>query len=366
MSSKTLASKLIPAAWRRSLREKLVAASVRHIHGPKALELGNDEAVVTCVMKNGEYYVESFIRHYSEMGFRHIFFLDNGSTDHSLEIAASFENVSVCRSNLPINTHQRLFKRYLASSSARGGWCLDVDIDELFDYPWSEVVDLSGFLKYLNKQGYNGVITQMLDLFSDRPLVHLLSTSREDIKKTYRYYDISEVTTETYVGSKMTMQFGQHNSVGSAETSLYWGGIRKTLYGNDCLLTKHSLFAIGAGLELFPHVHFVDKANLADVYGILLHYKLTANAMATATQNQHEFKQNSKTYGAFIELLEKDANRVIKSATSAEFRSAGQMTDNGFLLTSPRYDMYARERDPRGGVAEMPSATGQEWHELRA
>jgi glycosyltransferase involved in cell wall biosynthesis len=366
MSAKAVASKLIPSTWRRNLREKLVAASVRHIRGPKSLALAGDEAIVTCVMKNGEYYIESFIRHYASMGFRHIFFMDNGSTDHTLEIAASYENVSVCRSNLPISENQRLFKAYLARTSARGGWCLDVDIDELFDYPRSEVVDLSGLLQYLNKYGYNAVITQMLDLFSDRPLLHLLSTKREDIKEIYRYYDISEVSTEKYAGSKMARQFGANNSVAAADASLYWGGIRKTLYGNDCLLTKHSLFANGAGLELFPHVHFVDKARLADLYGVLLHYKLTANAMTTATQNRDEFKQNSKTYGAFIELLDKDPNRVIKAASAGEFKSATEMAESGFLLTSPRYDAYAHEREMTGERLGRLRAEEQECRELRA
>ena len=41
--------------------------------------------------------------------------------------------------------YQPLFKKYLALNSAQGGWRLDVDVDEFFDYPFSDVLKLSSF-----------------------------------------------------------------------------------------------------------------------------------------------------------------------------------------------------------------------------
>src|SRR5437588_5791323 len=146
MPMKRLLKGLLPAKWRRKIREKIVPLTVTHVYGPQTVHLASNEAAVTCVIKNGEFYIEAFIKHYSQFGFRHIFFLDNGSTDQTISLARNYKNVSVCKSNLSIQTNQTLLKKYLAQKSVRGGWCLDADIDEFFDYPCSDVLRLPEFL----------------------------------------------------------------------------------------------------------------------------------------------------------------------------------------------------------------------------
>src|SRR5947209_3875212 len=103
MLAKRVLKRLLPNNLRQAVRRYFVSHNVRQLFGPKRLRLSRNEAVVTCVVKNGEFYIESFIRHYSRMGFRHIFFLDNGSTDRTLSIAQQYPNVSVCASDLPID-----------------------------------------------------------------------------------------------------------------------------------------------------------------------------------------------------------------------------------------------------------------------
>src|SRR4030066_1320861 len=114
MDAKRLLKILLSPKLRRKIRESIVSMRVTHLFGPKRIRLSGNEAVVTCVIKNGEFYIEPFIRHYSQMGFRHIFFLDNGSTDQTISIGERHSNVSICQSKLPIDTYQNYFKRYLA------------------------------------------------------------------------------------------------------------------------------------------------------------------------------------------------------------------------------------------------------------
>ena len=344
LSVKSAAQAVLPHSLRQRLREAWVSLNVRQLHGPRTVRLSKDEAIVTCVVKNGEYYMESFIKHYLAMGFRHIFFLDNGSSDQTIAIAREYDNVSVCQSTLPINANQRLFKKYLAATSVRGGWCLDADVDELFDYPHSDVVSLQELLAYLNEHNYSAVMTQLLDMFSDRPLSHLVNEQKEDIKAVYEYYDISEVGRTSYQASPVAMNCAAANRVASNDASLLWGGIRKRLYGNDCLLTKHSLFYPEAGLELFPHIHFVNKANVADVSAVMLHYKLTSNALAMALQNRDNFTENSKTYGAFIDILQSSSEMQVKRPTARRFGNASELCEGGFLMTSPAYEGMASVR----------------------
>lgn len=334
---------LLPQNWKRKAREYLVSIKVKHLFGPPNIILAPNEAAVTCVLKNGEYYIQSFIRHYTEMGFRHIFLLDNGSTDHTISIARAYENVSVFQSLLPIDGNQCIFKAYLAKRCVMGGWCLDADIDEFLDYPFSEFVELRQLLNYLNKKKYRAVITQLLDMFPDKPLSELETRTREDaLGATYRYYDIADITRTPYTHSDLTAWFGSANEVCHANAELYFGGIRKKLYGNNCLLTKHSLFFPGSGLELFPHAHFVNGARLADISCVMLHYKLTSSALGTALQNKQGFLGTSKGYDDFIRFLLREPKYQIRQRSSLEYRSAEELVQSHFLFVSEDYRDHAR------------------------
>jgi Glycosyl transferase family 2 len=340
MVAKRVLKLLMPEKWRRKLREHIVSMSATHLHGLERIQLSDEEAIVTCLVKNGEFYMEQFIEHYSQMGFRHIFFLDNGSSDQTISIARRHKNVSVFQSKLPVDKHQGMFKKYLAHSFAKGGWCLDADIDEFFDYPFSDVIRLREFLKYLNQNQYTAVITQLLDMFSDKPASHLAREQTEDLKSVYQFYDISDVTTREYRDSAIVTNYGHKNEISNRNAALCFGGIRKTLYGNDCLLTKHSLFLPGKGLDLFPHVHFVNNARLADVSCLMHHYKLTSNALEIALQNKEKFLANSDSYGDFIDFLTNKPDYQIKQSTAQKFESTKALVESGFLFMSKEYREY--------------------------
>lgn len=337
---------MLPPAWRRKIREFAVSLNVTHLSGPKKLRLSRQDAVVTCVVKNGEFYMESFIRHHSRMGFRHIFFLDNGSTDQTIAIAQKHNNVSISQSTLPIDTYQGLFKKYLAHNSAQGAWCLDADIDEFFDFPYSNVIRLHDLLEYLNGKQYTAVMTQLLDMFSDTPLSRLTQHDDDNLSAVYEYYDTSDLAKTPYRASELVASYGSSNQVSNANAALYFGGIRKRLYGNDCLLTKHSLFMPDKRLDLFPHVHFVNHARLADVSCVMLHYKLTRNALDVALQNKEGFVGNSERYGQFIDFLSNKPAYQIKQHTAVRFKTVDELVENGFLFASQEYREYVRTKAP--------------------
>jgi Glycosyl transferase family 2 len=345
MFPKHILRSLAPPAFRRAIRKRLVSLKARHIYGPDKLQLSSDEAVVTCAVKNGEFYIEDFIRHYTDMGFRHIFFLDNGSTDRTISIAKQFSNVSIYECTLPVQAHQELFKEFLAEKGADGGWRLDADIDELFDYPYSDVVSLRNFLEYLNGKQYTAVVTQLLDMFADKPLAQVKVEQSRDLKATYSHYDLSNITKTPYRASEFAAKYGNGNALANKETAVLFGGIRKTLCGNHCMLTKHSLFFPGKRMKLFPHAHFVNNGRLADVSCAMLHYKLTANALEVALQNRDGFAGNGKIYDAFIDFVVNKSDHQIKQTTSARFRTVTELVPSGFLFMSDDYSRYA------GGVA---------------
>src|SRR5215204_5426789 len=103
--------------------------NVEHVHGPREVDYGIDELVVLVLLRNGRPYIKPFIEHYFSLGVKHIVFLDNGSTDGT-----------VLRSRLPFKKYNITLKQYLVERFGRGRWTLNADIDELFEYPYSDVV----------------------------------------------------------------------------------------------------------------------------------------------------------------------------------------------------------------------------------
>src|SRR5918998_2371334 len=161
--------------------EELLRRSIEHLHGPAEVAYDDDELVVVCIVRDGQPYIKSFIDHYFSLGARHIAFLDNRSTDGTFEALRDYDDVTVLRTDLsykaegetPGNswTREVLFKQYMISRfGQRDRWCLCADIDELFDYPYSDVLDLRSFLGYLNRKSYTAVVAHMLDMFPEKPL----------------------------------------------------------------------------------------------------------------------------------------------------------------------------------------------------
>ena len=81
----------------------------------------------------------------------------------------------------PYAKYENTMKRYLAETFSAGRWNLCADIDELFDYPFSERIGLNSFLSYLNANSYTAVVTQMLDMFADCPLSELESDPEDSL-----------------------------------------------------------------------------------------------------------------------------------------------------------------------------------------
>src|SRR5918997_5064192 len=75
--------------------------NVEHLHGPEEVAYGPDELIVLCLVRDGRPYVRSFMEHYASMGVKHMVFLDNRSTDGTVEALKEYDNVTVLRTTLP-------------------------------------------------------------------------------------------------------------------------------------------------------------------------------------------------------------------------------------------------------------------------
>ncbi len=317
-------------------RVHLLRRRVRHVHGPAAVAYEDDELLVICVVRNGEDYVQPFMAHYRALGVRHVVFLDNGSTDGTVDRLRRYDGVTVLETDAPYERYENTMKRYLAERFSPGRWNLIADIDELFDFPYSDRISLRAFLRYLNRRGYTAVAAQMLDMFADRPLNALPVDADEDLTSTYRYYDISDVVAERY----------GFLDAGDLGIRLHRGGIRRTVFGTPNGLTKAALVRMDGRTQPFVAWHHVRHARFADVSCVLRHYpflpsfyRKVQDAVATGRYGP----QTSDEYAAYWAVLARQPDVNLRRETAREWSSLEELIESGFLVVSPAYRQWVAE-----------------------
>jgi len=314
---------------------------VRHLHGPRKIAYGVDELIVLCVVRNGALHVKSFMEHHQALGVKHVVLLDNGSTDQTVGLARTFERVTILQTRRPYRKYETVMKRYLVRRFSRGRWNLVVDIDERFDYPFSEVLDVGALLAYLNRNSYTAVLAQMLDLFPDGPLRDVKSAPDDSLEKRFPYYDISNVEKRVY-------RFGRP---ANAEIKMHGGGIRKSIFGTENGLTKAALIFLAPDLVPFVGFHQTANAAIADFSCVLLHYLFVggfSEKVEEAVRTDRYRVSAAEEYRKYWAQLKESPDLSLRRATARRFERVDQLLDDGFLVVSAEYLRWV-EAHRKGG-----------------
>lgn len=323
------------------LRERLVrareaiAGAIQLVHGPADVNCARDEAVVLCLVRDGETWIDTFVRHYTRLGVKHIFFLDNGSRDNTIRRASRFDHVTVYRTDIGFKYFEVGLRRWFTRTLGQNRWALAPDADELWDYPYSDRLELGSFLQYLNHHSYKAVTAHALDMFSDLPFNKLSTRPADDLRQQYRFYDISDIvrTREVY--------WAKNGQLESDAVSCTFGGVRQRFFGTECLCqTRHALHFADRESDPYRYDgHFTAGARIADISTVLLHYKFVATLLKQAVANlalgQHH--GGSENYRGFVEVLSAHPDLSLITEHARELHSVNDLVARGFLTVSAEY-----------------------------
>jgi glycosyltransferase involved in cell wall biosynthesis len=315
-----------------------VPRTICHVQGPTEISYALDELVVLCVVRNGELYVRSFLDHYAALPVRHIVFLDNGSTDRTVDLLREHD-VTVLSSNAPYQRYETPFRHYLVNRFASGRWSLTVDVDEFFDYPYSDRLELRDFLRYLNQARYTAVIAQMLDMFVPGPLSAVRSDVDDDLKAKYTHYEITALRKEPY----------RWPGVSDARVKWHFGGVRGDVFGTNNSLTKAALLFRDRRLKPFAAVHHVRGARIADVSCVLLHYPFVESFREKVEEAVRTRRYTDATweYDHYWRTLERDPDVNLGGVGTQRLGSTDELLDDGFLVVSESYRRWVVEHSHR-------------------
>lgn len=108
-----------------------------------------------------------FLRYYRDMGVGHFFFVDNDSTDGSLDYLAKQPDVSVwtTRASYKRSRFGMDWLNWLLLKHAHGHWALTVDPDELFLYPFCDTRPLRALTDWLDASSIKSFSAMLLDMY---------------------------------------------------------------------------------------------------------------------------------------------------------------------------------------------------------
>jgi hypothetical protein len=345
----------IGALTRAGARELIFPLRIRLLSGPRRISASVEEFVVVCLVRNGAIYLPEFLRHYRELGAKHIVLLDNGSTDGTPELAAREIDVTVLRTMAPYKIYKGPMKRWLVTHFGRSNWVLCVDIDELFDYPFRSGFGAVNLLRYLNRHGYTAVVAQMLDLF---PRAAITQRSGTAWREEHLFYSLNDLERQPYATF-----YGDSNEPPPEGLEVMHGGIRSSAFQVRALLTKHPLIFPSRGIS-YLHAHHVSGARVADVSAVLLHYKYVgdfANYVKAAVKAE-SFSMESREYKQYLRAIEANSGLRLYSETALKFSTVEQLLEQGFLIASDSFRgeiAKLRRQDSSHGEGHSTETSGE-------
>ena len=180
-----------------------------------AKPISDDSIILICVIKNEALLLEYFLKHYLSIGVTHCIFVDNNSSDNSLEILKRTSancmvfhtSESYKAANFGITWVTSILNRYCKQK-----WCIVVDADELIYVPDIRILQTKMKQERATMCGF-----YLLDMYS-----------KEE--------------SNTYVPGDSFLSHSKYYDKETDNNKDFYSGVRKRIFGTNACLHKRSFF----------------------------------------------------------------------------------------------------------------------------
>ncbi|MBK1634887.1 glycosyltransferase family 2 protein [Rhodovulum adriaticum] len=131
-----------------------------------------DDVLCFTTLRNERIRLPYFLKYYRDMGVGHFLMVDNGSDDGTREYLAEQPDVSLW-------TTDRSYKRarfgvdwlnWLTRWYGKGHWCLTVDVDEFFIYPFCDTRPINALTDWLDASSIKSFGAMLIDMYPKGPI----------------------------------------------------------------------------------------------------------------------------------------------------------------------------------------------------
>ncbi|WP_439141632.1 glycosyltransferase family 2 protein [Planktotalea sp.] len=150
--------------WRiRAIRKRRELEPIRN----RTRQIKRGDIFLFSTMRNEHVRLPYFLKYYRDLGVNHFFIVDNDSNDGGLEYLSEQPDVSVWHTQ---NGYKRSrygvdWLNWLQLRYAHGHWCLTVDPDEFFLFPFCDTRPIRALTDWLDASSIKSFSAMLLDMY---------------------------------------------------------------------------------------------------------------------------------------------------------------------------------------------------------
>jgi hypothetical protein len=334
--------------------------TARNVHVPR----GTVPVVVP--VRNEIGLLPHFLRHYRQLGATSFLFIDNGSTDGSVDYLTAQQDCHVfqCLDSYRDARYGMAWVTRILQEHCENRWCAVVDCDEHLVYRDCETVDLSRFCAEMQARGADVVAGAMIDMYPGGDYLSAGLSPGDTITEVMAYFDADYVFRPwprrpwdaPSPGFKLQVIGGPRlRLLSSLERERRRGAFHSTLCNQvDRFIDRIPLSWIGAVATYWPRElpaqqkhplsyvrkgfvfhdgHCNSNSALADESVALLHFKLCEEIHKRL--NQPTLLENHYRRGLSYEQLRQSVlkwgDRPLTYVGSRRFRTSRDLADLGLI-----------------------------------
>ena len=297
----------------------------------QAIREANVLAII--VGKNEQEFLPNLLEHHRKLGVNHFLFVDNASSDHSIDYMLEQKDVSVF-----VATQDYKYSRFgvnwqetLCSHFCLGKWTLIIDSDELFMFDGFEQHSIQELTAKADEQGANAILSPMVDFYPKGSL------SNADVTGEKPFYEVCE-----YFDSIDSMNVLSEQNYGPFSNSkVYSAGLRERIFGRynafpqpNYLNQKFNLIKYLPSMRLIEGLHFMYGHKVFSGQCGIMHFKyhsgFHAKVMREVESGQHW--NGAKEYRRYQDLFENNAKAVLfDKQLSSKYKSSSDLVKSGYV-----------------------------------
>ena len=321
---------------RRYLKSKRISVSSISPFCEEKINSDLSEIRLFAIMRNESLRLPYFLKYYKNLHINRFFIIDNDSTDNSVDIALSYENVHVFNTNEPYQKHW-YWMEYLLEKYGKNHWCVVVDIDEIFYFPHAEILSISHLCDFLENMGSTAVRSLLLDTYSDQSVQNTVYVAGQNPLNSVPYFDIEHYEVKFPYFDRFRWEV--------FESTHFTGGMRERVFGKNTPITslnKFPLFKNTSGTYLGQGMHAINGSKMSNLQGVVFHTKFMQDfiqeAKEESTREQHF--NNASDYKAYQKKIECTPDLCLANSNSIRFRDSEQLVELGLMRTNVLFEDF--------------------------
>lgn len=175
---------------RAHLRARIKGRELRVV-ADRTRKIGPNDILLLCTLRNERIRLPYFLRYYRDLGVDHFLFVDNDSDDGGREYLAGQEDASVwhTKGSYKASHFGADWLAHLQRRLCHDHWCLTVDVDEFFVYPFCETRPLKALTDWLDASAVRSFSAMMLDMYPKGPITARPYVEGQDPFEIAQWFD---------------------------------------------------------------------------------------------------------------------------------------------------------------------------------